>query len=132
MVCIYCSGRTQVTNSRPVKRANGVWRRRQCLQCSSIFSSLETIDLATALMVERTLDHLEPFSRTLLMTSIYDCCKHLNHPAVIADELTNTVITELLSTKKALVSPADITSVAASVLSRFDNAAGVQYQAFHK
>jgi transcriptional repressor NrdR len=32
-----------VTNSRPSKRKDGIWRRRQCVRCSGRFSTEETI-----------------------------------------------------------------------------------------
>lgn len=83
-------------------------------------------------MVEEKDGQLTPFMRVLLLTSIYDCCRHLSQPAIIADELANTVILELLSTKSAIVPKKVIISATQSVLSRFDHASGVQYQAFHK
>src|SRR5579872_3157022 len=51
MNCIYCGGRTEVTNSRRQKRNNQVWRRRQCLKCKTVVTTQETIDYSSALWV---------------------------------------------------------------------------------
>lgn len=51
MVCIYCSGETQVINSRPQKRLNNIWRRRKCTACEGIFTTSESPDLTSSLVV---------------------------------------------------------------------------------
>jgi transcriptional repressor NrdR len=133
MVCIYCSGSTQVTNSRPQKRTQGVWRRRQCSRCGATYTTLEQPDLNASLRVE-SLDgkQLTPFSRAKLFASIYECLKHLPDPAQVADELTNTVTATLLNTKSAVLSRETIASNTTAVLSRFNKLAGDQYAAMRK
>jgi transcriptional repressor NrdR len=133
MVCIYCSGSTQVTNSRPQKRTQGVWRRRQCNQCGATYTTLELPDLAASLRVEdQSTKKLVPFSRPRLFASIYECLKHVAEPAQTADELTNTVIQALLNTKSAVLNPIIISQNTQVILSRFNKLAGDQYAAYHK
>lgn len=51
MKCIYCGHKTVVINSRLQLKPNQVWRRRQCLACQQIFSSLEGVDWSQAIRV---------------------------------------------------------------------------------
>lgn len=132
MVCIYCGGDTQVVNSRPQRRTNGVWRRRRCISCNSIFTTQETADLASALRIIGQNEQILAFERAKLFVSVYECCKHLPEPAVVADELTNNVLLSLLSKKTALLSRNAVVTTTKSTLEAFDEAAGVQYAAFHK
>ena len=133
MVCIYCSGKTQVTNSRPQKRLLQVWRRRHCTVCGAIFTTNEAVDLSTSLAVRQQNGPTSPFSRDKLLVSILRAVGHRERPIEDAGALTATITAKLLyQTATAAVSPADITKTALETLRRFDNAAAVQYQAYHK
>lgn len=91
MVCIYCNSETQVHNSRHQKRANQVWRRRKCLGCQAIFTTLEAVDTSQALSLRRK-THLQPFSRDTLLLSIYDSLRHRPTAVNDASALTATAI----------------------------------------
>lgn len=97
-----------------------------------MFTSLESADLSSALRVEATNGALEPFRRSQLFISIYDCCRHLPQAPQIADDLTNTVITKLLKTHQAIISATEIAQVTLVTLKHFNKAAGAQYGAFHE
>ncbi len=132
MVCIYCGNPTKVTNSRPQKRSNGVWRRRECLECSAVVTSLEKIDLETAVTVAAR-GKLKPFSHDTLFVSVYESLRHRPDAVSDATQLTDTVIT--LLTKQVVDGSIDralIIKVTGTVLERFDNAAASHYRAFHK
>jgi transcriptional repressor NrdR len=131
MVCIYCSGETKVTNSRPQRRANQVWRRRQCLSCDNVFTTLEAVDLTTSLLIHRNALY-EPFQREKLLLSVYDSLRHRKDAVEAATALTNTIVGNLLKDiDNATVLRAKIVATTADVLKKFDNAAYVQYLAFH-
>ena len=133
MNCLFCVGDTAVVNSRLQKRENNVWRRRQCKDCGAIFTAIEKADLSYSFRVASDSENkgLSPFIRAKLQISIYKCCKHLEQPEIISDELTNTVVAKLIQQKKAVINKKDITSVTYNVLEHFDKPAAVQYQAFH-
>ncbi len=133
MVCIYCGSATKVVNSRPQKKSNSVWRRRKCLDCSAIVTSVEHIDLASSLRVKHS-EGLEPFQKEKLLISIYESLKHVQAAPEKAKELTSTVCGLLVASEAedATISCATIASVTAKVLKRFDNVAGLHYEAIHK
>ena len=131
MVCIHCSGDTQIINSRLQKRLNSVWRRRRCRVCTSTFTTRETADLEAAWRVRIKIGSLMPFSRDKLMLSLYTSLQH--RPSAIGDAggLSDTIIAKLAaSTPNGLLTVEDIAETAAAVLQRFDSPASVHYQAF--
>lgn len=132
MECVYCGSGTQVTNSRPKRRSNDIWRRRQCKTCKNIFTTTETIDLASAIRVEINPGLLVPFEASKLLTSIYDCCKHIKNPAITAQELTLTVIKKVIKRQNAILSRQELIALTYDTLRQFDQATAVQFRAFHK
>lgn len=133
MVCIYCGGKTHVTNSRLQKRLNRTWRRRECMDCHAIFTTEEAAELSTSLSVRSNDGKIQPFSRDKLFASVLQAVGHRKTHVEDAGALTDTIIAKLLhSTTQAAVRPAEIIIIATETLSRFDTAASVQYQAYHQ
>ena len=131
MVCIYCGHSTSVSNSRQQKRSNATWRRRSCKHCKAVFTTLETIDLSTAVLVTSS-DLHTPFSRDKLFVSIYDSCKHRKDAQTSASLLTDTIIKQVYPhVKDASIPLSILRNIAATTLQRFDTAAGVHYAAYH-
>ncbi len=131
MVCIYCGGKTQVSNSRTQKRSNSVWRRRTCTQCLATVSSNEKIDYETAIIITGEKSS-QPFSRDILFISVYDSCRHRKTAIKDSIGLTDTIIKQLIpQIKHASLSKAQIKETTGKILARFDSAAGVQYKAYH-
>jgi transcriptional regulator NrdR family protein len=132
MVCIYCGSKTSITNSRPQKRLNRTWRRRQCETCQAVFTSVEAADLAAGLVVSHSHSPVEPFSRDKLFVSLYRALGHRKTAVSDAGALSDTIVAKLLHGEaQASISPADIVQTAHQTLLHFDQAAAVQYQAYH-
>ena len=133
MVCIYCSGKTSVVNSRPQKRLMQVWRRRACSSCGAVFTTNELVELGTTLSVRSIQGRLKPFSRDKLFVSVLQACGHRKAAMSESADLTATIITKLRSTTNgAVVDAATITALALETLGQFDAAASVQYGAYHQ
>ena len=131
MNCIYCGGDTSVENSRHQKRRNGVWRRRQCKDCHTIFTTTEDLDLAGSIIVS-TKNLSEPFSRDKLFLSIHDSLKHRKSALQDATELTDTVLAQVLTTiTSARLDSSEIAKRCHQTLLKFDDAAATHYAAFH-
>lgn len=136
MVCIYCSSSTVVKNSRLQHYNNHVWRRRSCVACGNIFTTIERPDLAGAFVVSNSgpsKHSLEPFSRDRLFLTIYTCCKHRPNAIDEAASLTQTIIKQLIAQKReGIIERSDIVAKAYEVLKRFDAAAATIFAAYHK
>ena len=128
MVCPYCKKNSKVTNSRPKKRSNTVWRRRKCLGCGAIWTTLEHSDYATIWRV-RTGKHLLTFRPESLLISLYEALKHKKTPDIDAQYICNTVIEKLQKSGQAELSTALIKKTAYDILRRYDKTAAAVYKA---
>lgn len=132
MVCIHCGGKTHTNNSRPQKRSNQVWRRRQCLECGAVFTTEETADYAAAWRVRSKTGALEPFQRDKLFLSLYNACGHRSSAQSDASGLTDTVIAKLMTADLGgVISSTQISQIAQVALNRFDKAASSYYGVRH-
>ncbi len=132
MVCLYCGGETGVTNSRPQKRTNTIWRRRQCTDCRALFTTEEAALLAAAVAVAAPDGSITGFGREKLLISLYNSLRH--RPSALQDAiaLTDTVTSRLLARGGSANLPtAVIITAVVQTLQPFDAAAAVQYQAYH-
>lgn len=131
MVCVYCGYETRVINSREQKRNNKVWRRRKCLRCQAIFTTLEELDYSSALRIEQN-NEFKPFLTDLLYTEVLLTLEHRKNAYSDARELTSTIIKQLLASPSSpLFKPSDISQVSAEVLKKFDSRAWHRFAAEH-
>lgn len=134
MVCIICGHETHVINSRHQKRANNIWRRRQCLQCGSVMTSIERFSYSQHLRYQKQRGPLEAFQEDELFISIRESLAHTANPTLAARELTNTIIGKLLSPsgRSLVIKRNELVELTASVLKNYDTAAYVRYTAFYQ
>lgn len=132
MDCIYCKQKTKVTNSRPQKADYRTWRRRSCLSCKATITSVESINLADALRVEKKDGSYQPFIRDKLFLSVYRSVDHLDSPTESAHHLTSTILRLILKPKplSPIITSQTIATNSVIVLKRFNAAASVRYLSF--
>ena len=132
MVCVHCGSETKVINSRPQKRNNQVWRRRQCVNCKAVFTSEEQVAYSASWSIKTDSGKMLPFNRDKLFLSLYECCKHRKTASEDAAALTDTIIKKVApNVNNGVVDMRTVAQVSLVALNRFDKAAGVQYQAYH-
>lgn len=132
MVCIYCVGKTSVANSRGSKKSPETWRRRECMECGTVFTTRERPDYEGALRIRKEDGRLQPFLRDKLFISVYNSLSHRKTAQSDATELTDTVILQLIELHTGgIASGQTLTATTLQVLNRFDKAAGVYYQAHY-
>lgn len=131
MVCIYCGGETRVTNSRLQKKANQVWRRRVCQSCQGVFTTHEVVSTDQSLLFQSA-SASEPFSRDILLLSVYDSLRHRKTALQDASALTATIWSKLLpQIQNATIKRSDVVQTTTDTLKRFDKSAATHYAAFH-
>jgi transcriptional regulator NrdR family protein len=132
MVCIHCAGKTQIINSRLKVRLNQTWRRRACIVCRAIFTTIEDTEYASSWVVKKSAG-IQPFLRDKLFISVYESCKHRETALTDANGLTHTIIAKLgASAPNGVIDAKSIIQNTSVVLNRFDRAASSYYEAFHK
>ena len=133
MVCIYCSGNTQVTNSRHQKRNNSTWRRRACTICKTIFTTVERIELQSSLVI-KSVTGLQPLSRDSLLLTVYESCKHRSNALEESSSLVNTIIGNVLRkvSDDGVIEQELLDAIIVDVLHNFDPAAATIFSAYRK
>ena len=92
----------------------------------------ETADYSQIWLVESNAG-LHPFSRDKLFLSIYRSLQHRPKSQQDASAITQTVVNKLMNHKTtAPISARTIINTTQVALNRFDAAASVHYQAFHR
>lgn len=135
MVCIYCSGKTFVTNSRKNVRTNAVWRRRSCVSCEAQFTSFESIDLAQSLLVRSSSGTFSAFQRDRLYIDVYESFKHRPNAVTEAFEVVQTIINKIIASLPAeptrgTIDITKVSEITHKTLQKFDTVAATHYKAF--
>ena len=132
MVCIHCGSDTKVVNSRQQRRNNQVWRRRQCIDCSAVFTTEEAAQFGKSWMVKHKDGAIQAFSRDKLFLSLHKACEHRKSALADAGGLTETIMWKLAPlVSNGILSSRNIAQIVQVALNRFDSAASSAYQAFH-
>lgn len=131
MVCPFClHEKTKVYNSRQGTRLNVTWRRRQCEACGSQFTTYESAEPSSILMV-RDNKLLLPFSHSNLLLSLLRACDHRDDQDESVPYICGTIEQKLyklqFGIKEKTVAKADIIATAANVLKNYDPIAYVKY-----
>ena len=131
MVCIYCGGKTAVSNSRPQKRLRRTWRRRSCLVCRAVFTTIEAPLLSEDIIVTHG-EHCSAFERDLLFVSLLASLGHRQDAVASAGSLAATITAKLLSSRPgASIEASTIARITHETLSCFDDASATHYAAYH-
>ncbi len=132
MVCTFCFNETQVINSRYQKRLNCVWRRRKCLSCKNVFSTIEQVDYEKSWVVQYSDNKSLPFQSDRLLLSLYKSLQHRSTALNDTIALTKTIMSTLQRVaQNGIITATAIATAAHNILKRFDKAAAVMYQAYH-
>lgn len=128
MICIYCSSKTKIVNSRSFKRGFEKWRRHCCLSCKEVFTSRELADLETSLLVIKNSGSLEPFYMSKLLISIYKALDHRKNAQNDAYVLMQTICAQVLPVVKKQTSTKTVAEQTIIALKHFDPVGAVKYQ----
>lgn len=132
MICIFCAAQTRVSNSRPQKKLCRTWRRRSCIACGAVFTTLEVVDYETSWTVTAADGNIQPFLRDKLYISIVQSLGHRTDATSAATALTATIMVKLQKhAYNGSIQRSVLISEAKQVLRRFDAASAVHYAAYH-
>ena len=133
MVCVYCAEKTQVVNSRPQKRLNQVWRRRQCLQCGAVFTTEEAFNPSGSLVFDDQRTAPVPFSRDKLFASLLSALSHRTDAVESASAITATVLAKCVQdASDGRIVRQSLLTIAHTTLVHYDTTAATVYAAYHQ
>lgn len=133
MICINCfHAKTNVTNSRPHKKSSGIWRRRKCPACETVFTTYERASLDDQTKIHYpSSGTVAPFSLSKLCLSIAASFSHDQTTRQLHSLSLAETVEQLLINQVQAPSVDDIAATAHQVLKRFDEVAALHYAVSH-
>ena len=130
MNCPYCDYHdSKVIDSRDVN--DGIRRRRQCLSCSSRFTTYERLQPASLFVIKKD-KRREEFSKNKLLTGIRKACEKRPLPAGTVDKLADDIEAELYYQGKAEVPSVVIGDMVMERLKSLDYIAYIRFASVYR
>ncbi len=130
MNCPYCGYHdSKVIDSRVVNE--GIRRRRQCLSCSSRFTTYERLQPASLFVIKKD-ERREEFNRIKLLTGIRKACEKRPLPTGTVDKLADDIEAELYHLGKAEMPSAVIGDMVMERLKSLDYIAYIRFASVYR
>ncbi len=130
MNCPYCGYHdSKVIDSRDANE--GIRRRRQCLSCSSRFTTYERLQPASLFVIKKD-ERREEFSQDKLLTGIRKACEKRPLPTGTVDKLADDIEAELYRIGKAEVPSAVIGDMVMERLKGLDHIAYIRFASVYR
>ncbi len=130
MNCPYCGYHdSKVIDSRDVE--DGIRRRRQCLSCSSRFTTYERLQPASLFVIKKD-ERREGFSRDKLLSGVRKACEKRPLPTGAIDKLVDDMEAELYQLGKAEIPSAVIGDMVMERLKSLDYIAYIRFASVYR
>jgi len=130
MNCPYCNYRdSKVIDSRDVN--DGIRRRRQCLGCSSRFTTYERLQPASLFVIKKD-ERREEFNRNKLLNGIRKACEKRPLPTGTVDKLVDDIEAEIYHLGKTEISTAIIGDMVMERLKSLDDIAYIRFASVYR
>ena len=130
MNCPYCGYHdSKVIDSRDVE--DGIRRRRQCLNCSSRFTTYERLQPASLFVIKKD-ERREEFSRDKLLSGIRKACEKRPLPTGAIDKLVDDIEAELYRLGKAEIPSTIIGDMVMEGLKSLDYIAYIRFASVYR
>ena len=130
MDCPFCGNKeSKVIDSREVN--DGIRRRRQCLSCSSRFTTYERLQPASLFVIKKD-RRREEFNKDKLLAGIRKACEKRPLPTGTIDKLADDIEAELDSQGKAEISSAIIGDMVMERLKSLDYIAYIRFASVYR
>jgi len=130
MKCPYCdSNDSRVIDSRDVN--NVVRRRRQCIECSSRFTTYERVTPSSLFVVKKD-GRREDFDKDKLLTGIRKACEKRPLPTGSVDRIADEIEAELYQLGKAEVTSYTIGDIVMERLRELDYIAYIRFASIYR
>ncbi len=130
MNCPFCGYRdSRVIDSRDVN--DGIRRRRQCLSCSSRFTTYERLQPAGLFVIKKD-QRREDFNKDKLLTGIRKACEKRPLPTGTVDKLADDIEAELYHQGKAEIPSAFIGDMVMGRLKSLDFIAYIRFASVYR
>lgn len=131
MKCPYCnSNDTKVSDSRESKDGSSIKRRRECINCSKRFSTLEKI-LKLDLEVQKSNGEIEDFNLQKIKKSIMRACEKRPITLEQIETILSNILNDLKKVESNPISTIDVGQIVLRNLKTFDEIAYLKFAIVH-
>lgn len=133
MRCPYCeTNKDRVIDSRPAEDGKAIRRRRECLSCQKRFTTYETIEETTKLVVVKRDRSRVPFDKAKMLAGLEAACYKRPVPTRKLQDVVDQVTDDLRRTGQREVDAEDIGQRLAERLRTIDQVAYVRFASVYK
>ncbi len=130
MRCPFCNFRdSKVTDSRA--NDDGIRRRRQCISCGERFTTAETVQLSTVLVVKKD-GRREDFSREKLLAGLRKACEKRSVSVAQLEMVTLEIEARVASDGRPEVPSTFVGELAMDALRRLDHIAYIRFASVYR
>ena len=119
---------SKVIDSRPINEGASIRRRRECLACQRRFNTFEVLESYQIIVIKKN-GEKELFDRTKLLSGVL---KATQKRPVNADEIVNSIESELQNTMKLEVTTTEIGEMVMTRLKEKDKVAYVRFASVYR
>ncbi|MBC9783263.1 transcriptional repressor NrdR [Heliobacterium chlorum] len=132
MRCIYCGhSESKVLETRSLEEGRVIRRRRECMDCSRRFTTLERVE-ETPLVVRKKDGSLETFDRNKLLSGLLRACEKRSIPLHTLEELVSAIERDLRSQSEREVPSQQIGELVMQRLRSIDEVAYVRFASVYR
>ena len=132
MKCPYCSAAdTKVIDSRPADDNSSIRRRRQCESCGKRFTTYETIETVSVMVVKKDKSR-EAFDREKLLKGLLRACEKRPVPVKQLENLVDEVESTVLNMLEREVTSEAIGEMVMERLKKIDDIAYIRFASVYR
>ncbi|MGI6327099.1 MAG: transcriptional regulator NrdR [Saccharofermentanales bacterium] len=132
MRCPFCGhDEDRVVDSRPSDEGSAIRRRRECLSCSSRFTTYEKVESLPLLVIKKN-GTREPFDREKLMAGIMKSCQKRPVSNQQIDDLVSSIEVQTQNALKREISSQEIGELVMERLKDIDEVAYVRFASVYR
>jgi transcriptional regulator NrdR family protein len=132
MVCLLCSAKTKITNSRYRSSQCHTWRRHTCTRCNAIFTTRESVSMSQSYRVEDSDGILHNFSTLRLLLSIHIVMTQTGHNDNEIEMIGETILAKLQKQRSLIIPVSNLIKTVYDTLKSYDHDTALIYAARHR
>ncbi|MBO4747513.1 MAG: transcriptional repressor NrdR [Clostridiales bacterium] len=132
MKCPFCGHlEDKVIDSRPAEDGSAIRRRRECLSCSSRFTTYEKVELLPLLVIKKD-GTREVYSQEKLLGGLMKACEKRPVSSEQLEQIVSYVENQIQNTAKREISTNDIGEMVMLQLKEIDEVAYVRFASVYR
>ncbi len=132
MKCIYCGNdESKVIDSRLSNETNSIRRRRECLACKKRWTTYETVETSSVLVIKKN-GAIQPFDKNKLINGILKACVKRPVGLVEIETIANDIEKDLKDNMVSEIESVKLGDMVLSMLKPIDKISYVRFASVFK